>query len=79
MRPTTNPAERWRRVNDYFPNEPTLTERLDALGITRRSYRERKAAPPGAVIGAAPTARAAPQSGWLNTTSAGSITQNNQR
>jgi hypothetical protein len=66
-------------VNDYFPNEPTLTERLAPLGITRRSYRERRAAPPGAVIGAAPTARPAPESGWVTGTSAGSITQNNQR
>jgi hypothetical protein len=77
MRPTTNPAERWRRVHDYYPPEPTIPERLAKLGITSRSYRERKAAPRGSTIGVAPTPRPAPESSWLNATSAGGTTHGN--
>jgi hypothetical protein len=77
----TNAAERWRRENDYKPNNygSALTERLAKLGISHRNRRDKKAGPSNGVIGAAPSVSSSPTSAYLNATSAGTITHNKQR
>jgi hypothetical protein len=74
-------SERWRRENDYKPNNygQALTERLAKLGITHRNRRDKKAGPSNGTIGAAPSVSSSPTSAYLNVPSAGSITHNEQR